>query len=914
MKNKILSILITILTLCTCMFTLTACGENEPPHTHVYDQQIVNDTFKASEATCEDKAEYYYSCSCGEKGTETFENGFALGHAYGDWVSIGNGQHEKTCANDNSHTITENCSGGNATCTMLAKCSVCTVEYGVLKEHNHNKLEKDATGHWTECVCGDKANIENHIPGAEATETTDQKCTECDYVIVPALGHVHTLHLTKVDAKTQSCTEEGNIEYYTCSCNKWFTDNTAATEITDKTSVVIAKDAHNYSELKYNETGHWNECVCGDKDNIENHIPGAEATETTDQKCTECDYVIVPALGHVHTLHLTKVDGKSQSFTEDGNIEYYTCSCNKWFTDNTAATEITDKTSVVIAKIDVNQIVATVCIVEDAATENIYKKDLIVDYLNYGYMYEQYGYTRQQIFEMILNGDTTNKVCVQYIINFYANEIGFPKTNWDAESYLTLDEKIEATYLTYKYIDDVINGYILKDTSNFSTVFIEDLREIPNGATNKQEELTIAEKRAYIDDGIDINSTERHNALIELISILQNFDLLGEDYDTNDITSTYYFKRILRSNYEQQLILKFEEKISTEARSQITYEQVAEEYLKIYSEQKEWTMHEFIEALYQASPENPILYSGFNGFGFVYHILLGASDELQAELYDWDAANPNASKSERSAKRAEIYSKIMVEDLRSSWIKAGYDFDFETQKFTGDYTLTSEENSLPFIGEIIGDNIEATQMNLSEFIVFMEQYLYGEFSGGNISDGREVNKIYALEEFEQKIRELMFTFSTDNNLNTYKGYVITPMDGDDSGRYIDEFYNASLKIMSMGEFSYILVASDYGYHVIFLSEKIDQTYDYNTLESFLNKEYGEKTTSEWKEFLLNMIENWDNFKDTNNYLYILHNKLSYENVNKAIIDFKTKIMDYINSDNNCVVEYKDRYADLWSFE
>ena len=78
MKKKILSILITILALCTCMFTLTACGENEPQHTHVYDQQVVSDTFKASDATCEDKATYYLSCTCGANGSETFENGEAL--------------------------------------------------------------------------------------------------------------------------------------------------------------------------------------------------------------------------------------------------------------------------------------------------------------------------------------------------------------------------------------------------------------------------------------------------------------------------------------------------------------------------------------------------------------------------------------------------------------------------------------------------------------------------------------------------------------------------------------------------------------------------------------------------------------------------------------------------------------------
>ena len=127
-----------------------------------------------------------------------------------------------------------------------------------------------------------------HKYPSEATETTDQKCTVCDYVINSALGHVHTSHLTKVDAKPQSCVEEGNVEYYICSCNKWFTDNTATTEIADKTGVVIIKDEHDYSTLKYSETEHWSECVCGDKENIEFH-KGGTATCTALAKCSVCN-------------------------------------------------------------------------------------------------------------------------------------------------------------------------------------------------------------------------------------------------------------------------------------------------------------------------------------------------------------------------------------------------------------------------------------------------------------------------------------------------------------------------------------------------------------------------------------------------------------------------------------------------
>lgn len=79
MKSKLLSLLLVLVMLVGCMSVLTACGgEDEPPHEHVYDQKITNNTYLKSAATTEAKAVYYYSCSCGEKGTETFEYGNKL--------------------------------------------------------------------------------------------------------------------------------------------------------------------------------------------------------------------------------------------------------------------------------------------------------------------------------------------------------------------------------------------------------------------------------------------------------------------------------------------------------------------------------------------------------------------------------------------------------------------------------------------------------------------------------------------------------------------------------------------------------------------------------------------------------------------------------------------------------------------
>ena len=124
MKEKGVTKIALILLVLVCMFAVVACSDNVNTDgdacKHIYTEKA-DATYLKSAATCTEKAVYYKSCSlCGEKDTATFEYGEALGHAYGDWVSNGDGTHTKTCANDATHKITENCSGGTATCTERA--------------------------------------------------------------------------------------------------------------------------------------------------------------------------------------------------------------------------------------------------------------------------------------------------------------------------------------------------------------------------------------------------------------------------------------------------------------------------------------------------------------------------------------------------------------------------------------------------------------------------------------------------------------------------------------------------------------------------------------------------------------------------------------------------------------------------
>ena len=120
----------------------------------------------------------------------------ALGHKWGPWTSGGNNTHTRTCKRDGSHTETKDCSGGTATCTEKAKCSVCGAEYGDLNPAHH-------------------ANMVN------------------------------------VPAKAATTSAEGIIEYWHCGgCGKYYKDATAQDEIKQE-NTVIAKRRVYYAPSLY---------------------------------------------------------------------------------------------------------------------------------------------------------------------------------------------------------------------------------------------------------------------------------------------------------------------------------------------------------------------------------------------------------------------------------------------------------------------------------------------------------------------------------------------------------------------------------------------------------------------------------------------------------------------------------------
>ena len=269
------------------------------PHTHTYDQEIQKPETLKSAADCTNDAVYFKSCSCGEiSTTETFTAaGTQLGHAWAsDWSN-------------------------------------------------------DTDNHWKECSrCHEKKDEAAHDYGS------DNICDTCGYdKTVP-----HTHNLTLVPAKAPTCTEKGNTAYYTCDgCDKWFEDATGASEITDKTSVILAATGHSVSDWKSDNTDHWKECTvvgCGViiEDSKAAHTAGewiidTPATATTSgskhKECTVCGYTMatetIPATGggeHTHSY--------GSEWKNDADNHWHECSCGdktdkaahdfKWVVDKEA--------------------------------------------------------------------------------------------------------------------------------------------------------------------------------------------------------------------------------------------------------------------------------------------------------------------------------------------------------------------------------------------------------------------------------------------------------------------------------------------------------------------------------------------------------------------------------------------------
>ena len=133
------------------------------------------------------------------------------GHTFGEWVSDNNGKHTRKCTVDGCDAFeTENCSGGNATCTEKAVCDVCGKAYGEFDGTNH----EGGVQEWTTRTAFNHEQKWNCcgavIVASEAHEWKDGVCRECGYVCLH--NDTDKNHICDYCEKTISAREDAPTE------------------------------------------------------------------------------------------------------------------------------------------------------------------------------------------------------------------------------------------------------------------------------------------------------------------------------------------------------------------------------------------------------------------------------------------------------------------------------------------------------------------------------------------------------------------------------------------------------------------------------------------------------------------------------------------------------------------------------
>ena len=196
------------------------------------------------------------------------------------------------------------------------------------EEHKHTMNFVEAV----EATCTEDGHIAYYVcSGCGKTFSDEEGNHEITYesAVTDAVGHT----LTKTEGKAATCTEAGNIEYYTCSaCGKTFSDAEGKAEVAN---VSVSAAGHKMTRTAAKAA------TCTEAGNIEYYTCSVCDKMFSDAEGkTEVTEVTIPA-GH----KLTKTEAKEATCTEAGNIEYYTCSaCGKTFSDAEGKTEVTEVT------------------------------------------------------------------------------------------------------------------------------------------------------------------------------------------------------------------------------------------------------------------------------------------------------------------------------------------------------------------------------------------------------------------------------------------------------------------------------------------------------------------------------------------------------------------------------------------
>ncbi|MBR6736804.1 MAG: hypothetical protein IKL82_00355 [Clostridia bacterium] len=167
--------------------------------------------------TCTENGYTTHTCACGDKYvTDEIP---ALEHDYSGWTSTGNDTHVKICANDTSHVITGNCSGGEEIEGQRKVCSTCNSEYGEVIGHKYTSTVTEPTcedqGYTTHtCACG-HTYVDNYVDALGHNYGDWLFSSEKGHYKVCANNNSHVIYVGVSTDKVLYSADDKQLDFYT---------------------------------------------------------------------------------------------------------------------------------------------------------------------------------------------------------------------------------------------------------------------------------------------------------------------------------------------------------------------------------------------------------------------------------------------------------------------------------------------------------------------------------------------------------------------------------------------------------------------------------------------------------------------------------------------------------------------------
>ena len=274
------------------------------------------------------------TCTSGRTCTVCGGSSEPLGHDWGTWTQNSDEKtHTRICKRDTSHTETENCHGGTATCTAKAVCTVCGGEYGEMAAHSFTAEKAETQYLKSAATCTEKAVYYKScaVCGLSSEGTAD----EATFFSGNALDH-------NWGAWTQNSDEKTHTRICKRDTSHTETENCIDANKDHKCDIcdyIISECADDNKDHKCD--------YCGKK--LTEHT-GGKATCKDKAKCEVCgaEYGELDAKNHTDLKHFPAT---AATKTTEGNIEYWYCEgCGKYYSDKDGTKEI-KKADTVTAKL-----------------------------------------------------------------------------------------------------------------------------------------------------------------------------------------------------------------------------------------------------------------------------------------------------------------------------------------------------------------------------------------------------------------------------------------------------------------------------------------------------------------------------------------------------------------------------------